>query len=175
MTMKVYTRNSHMAHLDVVNKSEVQQRYSHKLPTGVDFVAGEWAKVGQNAASDGDVLTAVKVSATPGASEMGLLYVPSFTSTAINSSAAAIGEGAFVHPSHEALTDYYTAASGFLTGTELTLGVDGTKNGQLQVATSGDIVVAKCTAGPTPRYIWAQGAPPGTMIKYVSVENYVKA
>ena len=173
--MKVYTRNTSMAVLDVVNKSEVQQKYSHKLPTGVDFVAGEWAKIGQASAADGDVLTATQVTATPTVSDIGVLFAPCFTSTKDNSSAVAIGEGAFVHPDHMAWTDYYIANSALLVDVELTLGVASSKNGQLKVAATGDLVVAKCIAGPTQRNIWSQGAPPVTMIKYVTVDNYVKA
>lgn len=173
--MKVYTRNDSMAILDVVNKSEVQQRYSHKLPASTDFVAGEWAKISQLTASDGDTLTAEKVASTPTLTEIGDLYAPCFTGTADNSSAVAIGEGAFVHPDHMAWTDYYTANVALLVGVELTIGLTGAHNGQLMLATTGDLVVAKCLAGPTERDIWAQGAPPVTMIKYATVDPYVMA
>lgn len=169
----ILSRKDRMYILDVVNKSEMVQRYDHALDVVADVVqqfrAGEWAKITQKSTDDGDVTTAQKFGASaPVAADIGTKFAPCFTDTEINSSSIITDMGTFMDPPHEAWTDYYDTVAAPTAEVQLTI-----KSGKLYTAAGTDLVVAKCIAGVTARRIWAQGAPAVNMIKYATVEPHV--
>lgn len=166
----IYDRNQAMAVLDIVNKSEVRQIYDHKLDTGKNFVAGEWAFVKQNLAADGETLTAYKMTggSAPAVGDLGKMYLPCFEDTEENSSAIILGHGAFVHDPHMAWTDYFNGT--IAVTDELTI-VDG----KMEAATTGDLVVAIALSSITAKNFWSQGSPTQPAIKYKTVTPYIAA
>lgn len=165
------SRKDRMYILDVQTRPGVVQRYDANMDDDglggyESYRAGEWVKLVQESVSDGDALTAKKITTAPTKTNIAAKFAPVFTDTDDNSSADAVKHLAYVDGPHEAWTDYYSATP--TAETQLTV-----VNGRLVAAGSAELVVARCLSGVTARSLYSQGAPAVNMIRYKTVEPYV--